>query len=148
MSDAKATHAEREARGWAEFAAALEAIPRERWTDEGVLPGWSVKDLLRHVAGWAEECAEHLVKMRDGTFVDYDEDDAEVDRRNAQFVAQAATMDVDAVWSGLVAARELTRRRWEELPAPAVDKVAIDWFAGETYRHYREHLPELRRFAR
>jgi hypothetical protein len=148
MSDRKADQAASEAEGWAGFLTLLEAIPRDRWTEEGVLPGWSVKDLLHHVNGWMAECAEHLAKMREGTFVDYDEDDAETDGRNAAFVAEAAEMDVDAVWSGLLATRELVLRRWDELPAEAVNTVAIDWFAGETYRHYREHLPELRRFAR
>jgi hypothetical protein len=147
MSDPKAEQSAKEAAGWAGFLAALEPIPRERWTQEGVLPGWSVKDLLQHVSGWMVECTEHLVKMREGTFVDYDEDDAEVDRRNAAFVAEAAAMDVEAVWSGLLATREVVLRRWDEMPDGAVNKVAIDWFAGETYRHYREHLPELRRFA-
>jgi hypothetical protein len=147
MSDAKAAHAAREAEEWAGFLALLQAIPRERWTDEGILPGWSVKDLLHHVNGWMVECTEHLVKMRDGTFVHYDEDDAEVDRRNAGFVREAAAMSVDAVWSGLLETRELVLRRWDELPDAAVNKIAIDWFAGETYRHYEEHLPELRRFA-
>jgi hypothetical protein len=147
VSDLQQEQAALEARGWEEFAALVGAIPRERWMEVGVLPGWSVRDLVRHVAGWMERCVDQLEQMRQGTFVDFDEDDDEVDARNAAFVAEAAAMDVEEVWSGLLAARELVRSGWDRLPVETVDTVAVDWFAGETYRHYEEHLDELRRFA-
>ncbi len=30
---------------------------------------------------------------------------------------------------------------WRELPE--IDEAAVEWFAGETYEHYEEHLPDL-----
>jgi hypothetical protein len=45
------------------------------------------------------------------------------------------------VRSELDAEREVILRRWQELPE--VDDVAVEWFAGETYEHYEEHLPDL-----
>jgi hypothetical protein len=50
-------------------------------------------------------------------------------------------MEVVQVRAALDAAREDVLRRWAELPE--IDEVAIEWFAGETYEHYEEHLPDL-----
>ena len=50
-------------------------------------------------------------------------------------------MDIAAVRAGLDAARETILLRWRELPE--IDEAAVEWFAGETYEHYEEHLPDL-----
>ena len=63
MSDPRAEQAKLEADSWASFEAALEAIPRESWEDAGVLPGWSVKEMLWHMAGWLQKCARRLEEM-------------------------------------------------------------------------------------
>jgi Mycothiol maleylpyruvate isomerase N-terminal domain len=145
MNDLRTEHANRETDNWTQFEQATLAIPRDRWEEPGVLPEWSVKDMLWHVAGWIDECSQHLEKMREGTFTEPEETDDDTDVRNAGFAEAAASMDVNAVWEGLVAARELVRRRWDELPE--VTDTAIEWFAGETYQHYKEHLPDLEKFA-
>ncbi len=98
-----------------------------------------------HVAGWVEECARHLEEMRLGTFEE-PEDSAELtDARNAGFAEAARRMDVVEVRDGLDRLRGLALQRWRDLPV--VDAAAIEWFAGETYEHYEEHLPDLRRFV-
>jgi hypothetical protein len=143
--DARAEHVRREAEVWAEFEGALARIPDERLSDPGALPGWSVKEMLWHVAGWMREAADHLARMREGTYAEPEDSDEITDARNAAFAEQARAMDVAAVRSGLDDARELLLRRWSELPT--ADEVAVEWFAGETYEHYEEHLPDLRRVA-
>ena len=57
------------------------------------------------------------------------------------FAGEAGSLDFASVRSDLDAAREVILRRWQELPG--VDDVAVEWFAGETYEHYEEHLPDL-----
>jgi hypothetical protein len=141
VDDLRAEHAAREADAWEEFEAALERVPAERWSELDVIPGWTVKEMLWHVAGWLTECAEHLEKMAAGTFENYEEDDAATDARNAAFAEAARGMDVDTVRRGLFDARHLVLRRWEDLPE--IDDVAVEWFAGETYEHYDEHLADL-----
>lgn len=145
MSDPRTEHAAREAEVWTEFEQALSAIEPERWEEEGVLPGWTVKDLVWHVAGWVQECAGHLEEMRRGTFEEPEDNDELTDARNAAFAEAARRMDVTEVRDGLARVRALARERWEALPV--VDDAAIEWFEGETYEHYEEHLPDLRRFA-
>ncbi len=143
--DAKIEQAKKEADVWAEFDGALAQIPEERLSDPGALPGWSVKEMLWHVAGWMREAVVQLDRIREGTFQEPEDSDEITDARNAAFAEEARTMDVAAVRAGLEAARELVLTRWEELPM--VDETAVEWFSGETYEHYEEHLPDLRRAA-
>jgi uncharacterized damage-inducible protein DinB len=143
MSDQRADQAKREADSWASFEAALEAIPRERWEDDGVLPGWSVKELLWHMAGWLQKCARRLEEMRTGG--DPLRTGQTVDERNDELAAQARDMTVDAVYRGLIDARALVLEEWVALPN--VDERAISELADETYEHYDEHREDLERFV-
>ena len=141
MNDLRTEHAKRETDAWARFEEATLAIPRDRWDEPGVLPDWTMKEMLWHVAGWLDECAQHVDRMIAGTFEDPGDGDDDTDDRNAAFATEARGMSVDEVWGGLIAARELVRRRWNELPE--ITDRAVEEFASETYLHYREHLPEL-----
>jgi hypothetical protein len=145
MSDARADAVAREAAAWEVFNDALGRIPRERWEEPGVLPGWTVKDLLWHVAGWLRTCAEDLEAMAAGRFVEDDDADDATDVRNAELAAEARDLSVEAVWSGVLEARELVLRRWAELPE--VDSFAAEELASESYEHYEEHVPDLERFV-
>jgi uncharacterized damage-inducible protein DinB len=144
MSDLRTEHAAREAESWARFAAALDRIPRDRWDGSEVLPGWTVKDLLWHMAWWLDKCARNLEHLRTGTGEAAWPAET-VDEVNAKLVAEAEGKTVDAVYEELLASRRLVRTRWEALPD--VDTKAVEEVAGETYEHYDEHLPDLERFA-
>jgi hypothetical protein len=141
MNDLRTEHAKRETDVWTQFEEATLAIPRDRWEIADVLPDWTVKEMLWHVAGWLDECVQHFDQMIAGTFEDPDEGEDDTDERNARFAEQAREMSVDEVWGGLVAARELVHRRWDQLPE--ITDRAVEEFASETYQHYKEHLPEL-----
>jgi uncharacterized damage-inducible protein DinB len=143
MSDPRTEQAKREADSWASFETALEAIPRGSWEDEGVLPGWSVKELLWHMAGWLQKCARRLEEIRTGR--EAARTGQTVDERNDELAAQARTMTVDAVYRGLIDARALVREEWGALPD--VDERAISELADETYEHYDEHREDLERFV-
>ena len=146
MGDRRTDHLAREAEHWTDLERLVLLVPRDRWEAPEILEGWTVKGMLWHVAGWIEEASQHLERMAAGTFVEPDEDEEDdTDDRNAAFAAAAETMDVDAVWNGLLAARDRCRRRWEELPE--VTDRAIEEFASETYQHYKEHIPDLERAA-
>jgi hypothetical protein len=143
--DRRAELAEQEAERWVEFEGVLQTVPQDRWDDPGAVPGWTLKAIVRHVAGWLEDLVTHLEEMRGGTFVDPCESDDVIDARNARFAEQSVSMDADEVWNGLLAARAAALARWAELGT--IDDAAIEWFVGETTEHYEEHLPDLRRVA-
>ena len=111
----------------------------------GVVPDWTVKELVWHVAGWIDECSEHLEKMATGEPEIDEDDDDDTDERNEAFASQAREITTDAVRAGLLASREATRTRWQDLPD--VTDGAIEWFASQTYQHYKEHLADLESFA-
>jgi Mycothiol maleylpyruvate isomerase N-terminal domain len=143
MSDPRTEHAKQEADSWAAFEAALEAIPRSSWEGAGVVPDWSVKELLWHMAGWLQKCARSFEEKR--TCRKTDRSGQTVDERNDELAAQARTMTVDAVYRGLISARALVREEWNALPE--VDERAIRELADETYEHYDEHRADLARFV-
>jgi hypothetical protein len=144
LMEPREENAQQEAEVWAEFETALSRIPQERLSDPGVLGGtWTVIEMLHHVTGWIRECSRHLAAIAAGTFVAPEETDEITDARNAAFAEQARAMDVSQVRAALDAARDEVLRRWAELPE--IDDAAIEWFAGETYEHYEEHLPDLDR---
>jgi hypothetical protein len=145
MSDPRAEAVAREAAAWEAFRASLDRVPRERWEEPGVLPGWTVKDLLWHVAGWLHTCAEDLEAMAAGRFVEEETTDDDTDARNAELAAESRDLSVDDVWAGVLEARELVLGRWAELPEVAA--FAAEELASETYEHYEEHVPDLERFV-
>ena len=145
MSDLRTEHARREAEAWAGFERAVDRVPRERWDESGVLDGWTAKEMLWHVAFWLERCATTLEGRRDPTLADVVAADLSTDERNAELAEEARGMDPDAVWAGVLAARERVRRSWEQLPE--IDEDAIGELAEETYEHYEEHLLDLAKFA-
>ena len=146
MADRRKDHLGREAHVWRDFERLVLMVPRDRWEAPDVLDGWTVKEMLWHVAGWIDEASQHLEQMAAGTFTETDETEVDdTDDRNASFAEAAKTMDPDAVWTGLLAARDRCRQRWDELPE-STDR-AIEEFASETYQHYKDHLPDLERAA-
>jgi uncharacterized damage-inducible protein DinB len=145
MDDRRREYAAKEAEGWATLGAALEAIPRERWTEEGVVPGWSVKHVLRHFTGWIERCASKLQETPEEAAAAEPLTDERMHEMNAGFAAEADGMHVDAAWSGLVDARERLLGVWSSVDQ--IDEAGYTRFAGETFEHYDEHLEELRHFA-
>jgi uncharacterized protein (TIGR03083 family) len=133
----------REAESWARFETALGLVSRERWAEAGVLPGWSVKELLHHMAGWLDKCARNLGRLGRGEGEEPGYDD--IDEVNARLAAEADAMTPEAVLAGLLEARERVLRAWASLPV--VDAGAVEELAGETYEHYDEHALDLARFA-
>jgi hypothetical protein len=146
MSDPRAELADREDAAWEAFEAAVHGVPRARWEDDGVLPGWSVKDVLAHVIGWLERCSDQLEALREGTYVEHDLPDDEVHAMNERFVAAMRDRDADVVWSHVLTARRRLLDQWRTLPE--IDERAADRFGTETFEHYEEHVPELERFTR
>ena len=48
------------------LAEAFEAVPAERRSIEGVVPGWSTQDMIFHCAFWADDAGDVLERMRAG----------------------------------------------------------------------------------
>ena len=88
----------REEEAWAEFVAEVGRVPEHRRGDDGVVPGWSVNDLVFHNGRWAGVAATKLKAIGAS--------------------GSAGEEDPDDVWQGRMSSgqrsrsRCSTRRRW------------------------------------
>lgn len=137
----------REAGAWAVFHDLVGSFSPEQLERPGVnAEGWSVKDVLWHVAHWWDDLTSTLEQLRAGTFAEPPEDDDETDAENAQVLEESRGMSLAEVRVGLDTARARVLAAWATLPEE-VDDVAAKHFLWETTEHYEEHEPDLRRFA-
>lgn len=133
----------REDEGWATLMATVDRVPSERRSTAGVVPGWSVKDLLWHCGRWADWVREPLARISDGT---YDPDrEYPWEQMNEDWARESSEMGWDEVARGAAEMRAGARRAFEELPE--VGEPAAKEFVDETIDHYAEHAEEIARFA-
>jgi hypothetical protein len=129
---------------WEELCAEIERMSDADLEKPGVTPdGWSVKDVMFHIAGWAADCGLQLERIRMGTWTRPDED---VERQNREWFELSRTMDLAVVRAKLAAAR--TRMVAEFATLREVTPDAVEWFEESGPLHYREHLVDLRPWAR
>jgi hypothetical protein len=136
---------EREAAAWAALEDVVDKVPTELRNDPGVVPDWSVHDLVWHCAWWARYSGDNLERIAAGTFVHESHDDAYWDAINARIAKEAKGMTWDQILKGASTARARVRNGLALLPE--VTKDAEKDFAGETFEHYEEHMAEIERFA-
>ena len=134
---------EAEERGWAELTETFGRIPPDRFEDPTLTPdGWSPKDVMFHVAMWADEAATVLGRIAAGT---HREGPLDVDAMNEAWFAESKDMDADFVRLRFAKARVSMREVFKRLDQ--VDRAALEWFDESAAQHYQQHLPDLRAFA-
>ena len=133
---------QREDEAWTAFVDAFSAVPEDRRDERGVVPGWSVHDMVWHCGYWAGFVVDVLGKIGRGEPID---DDQDWDGINERVVEEGRTM----TWDQLIVASERNRERAREAlrALPTLGDEAITEFGGETYEHYEEHTAEVRAFA-
>ena len=126
---------------WGEFVDAFDAISEDARDAEGVVPGWSTKDLVWHCGYWAGYVAGVLEKIGRGEST---EDSQDWDAFNAMVLEDGRAM----TWDEIIVRSEQNRvRAREALQAlSTLTEEAVTEFAGETYEHYNEHAAEIRAF--
>ena len=132
---------ERERASWDAFVSAVQALPEDRREAEGVVPGWSAKDLAWHNGYWAGYVADALEALAAGSPLP----DQDWDALNDQVLADGRAMTWDQIWSRSDEHR--TRARAALQAMPELTDEAVEEFSGETYEHYEEHTAEVRAFG-
>ena len=142
MVESERLLAEEDAR-WRELGAEIERRSDEELEVPGVTPdGWTVKDVMFHIAAWAADCATQLERMRSGTWVRPDED---VERQNREWFELSRTMELDLVRAELAASRSRMVAEFGSLPQVTSD--AQEWFEECGPLHYEAHLRDLRSWS-
>ena len=142
--------------GRREWEAALAAVPEARMTEPGLAGGWTVRDVVAHVA-WSEHEMAGVIRQR--ALVGSPLWALDTDSRNARVVAESRERALDevladerTVWAELLPGLESLTD--EDLEDPArfdrMDQVPgfLPWqiFAGATFRHHREHAGDIARW--
>lgn len=135
---------DKEASSWEALMAAVGRVPQDRRTEPGVVPGWSVADLVWHCGYWADDAARRIGSIAAGK-PDPDDPEAVWQKTNEEVAEQSKAMSWDEVITRSEAARERIRAVVSSLPeiAPAAESE----FSDETFEHYDEHAAEIERFA-
>lgn len=134
----------REAEAWARIDELAGGLTPEELERPGYTPdGWSVKDLMSHVAAWSEYTADVLGEMATGTWDGRDAfaEPGSVDRLNREWFERFRDSDLQDVRS---AWRDSRARLLGSLGALVqVTPDAAEWFEETGPAHYAEHLPDL-----
>jgi hypothetical protein len=135
----------REEAAWAEFVAEVGRVPEHVRGDEGVVPGWSVNDLVFHNGRWAGVAASKLEIIENGSSPGEGDPDEVWQGKNEQWSAESKSMTYQEAMARALEDRE--RARSALLALSEVTDEAASWFIEETYDHYQEHTEEVSRFA-
>ena len=127
-------------RGHRAMREAIGALPPGRW-DEMLPSGWTLKEIVGHLAYWESTIPAFVESLRTGT---PREGGPDVDELNARAAAEARGLSRDEVlcrWDDahaemLEVARNLTE-------AELADETFMKKFEGESYGHYPDHYGDL-----
>ena len=135
----------REEAAWTEFVAEVGRVPEHRRSEGGVVPGWSVNDLVFHNGKWAGVAAEKLGALAASGSTGEDEPDEVWEGKNELWAAESKSMLYQEAMARALEDRE--RARAALLALSDVTDEAASWFKEETFEHYQEHTEEVSRFA-
>jgi hypothetical protein len=134
----------------AALEAALAGLSDARMLEAGVVGAWSIKDLLGHMAFWAQEAAKNteLVKAgRQGQIVRPDTSKA-IDRWNAREQRLRAGRSLAEVRYELEESHQRALAALADLPEERLSLnldggTFLELYALDTYDHYREHTDHI-----
>src|SRR5262245_27774414 len=85
----------REEEHWRSLEAAIGAVAPERRVEPGVVPGWSVRDLVWHCARWSDYAGDMLAAIGAGTYAHEEHPDAFYEDLNDRWAQEAIGVDWD-----------------------------------------------------
>jgi hypothetical protein len=130
---------------WAEFVAEVGRVPEHRRSDGGVVPGWSVTDLVFHNGKWAGVAAVKLEAIGASGSAGEEDSDEVWRGANDRWAEESKSLSYEEAMKSALADREAARNALAALDE--VTDEAASWFKEETFDHYLEHTEEVGRFA-
>jgi uncharacterized protein (TIGR03083 family) len=133
---------------WRDLSAAARGLSEDEMLLPGAVGGWSVKDVLAHIAAWEQEGARRIDEIVRGNgavlaWPNRDEENA----FNAAAIEESAAKSLDEVVKRLEEAHrdfmDMLASFGEEVMLAELEVPAVEWVPGWTYLHYQEHTPEI-----
>lgn len=138
----------REAEGRDRIAGLLDGLTIEQLERPGLTPeGWSIRDLLWHLAVWSEDAARVLREMRASTWdgTDPSLEPGWTDRVNEREFARSRTMGIGEARTAWVEGRRDMLEAFGALEDST--PPAEEWFEESGSTHYGGHIPGLTRWV-
>ncbi len=139
----------------AEFEALLAQFSDEQMLQPALPGGWTAKDALAHVAWWARRGYIVISAVVDGLEPEYSLDESDVDNVNRNTYETNRLRPLAEIRCEEVEAYRALMALVENLPEDVLsDPTRYAWTKGKplsvvvewnTFAHYEEHLPDLRR---
>jgi uncharacterized protein (TIGR03083 family) len=155
MSTDKAATGRELRESWDAIKSLVDSLPEREMTEVPVVEGWTVKDLLGHMAFWAEKAAEDLKLAAADRFAEIETPggDEQVDVWNARESERRKNLSLAQVREEWVRSYEAAAAAFDAVPADKLDIDVKGWtmghrFAEDTYRHYDEHAEQIRAWQR
>src|SRR6266480_394187 len=133
----------------------LASLDKTQYSTEGVIPGWSIKDMLAHIASWHHRLLAWLdaaVRNQEPTISGPDNVE-EMNALNAQFYQENKSRPLDEVLADFLTTHQqimdiVQAMPEEDLMSPhrfawSQGKPLWHLIAGDTFEHYEEHLAQI-----
>ncbi len=140
---------------WEGLGSAVDSFSDMELEQPGVVESWSIKDLLGHIAFWADKAAADLRHIAGGRPQDVQVAGSEMavdewNKREQKARQGKSLADMREEWlqSFQAAMAALAAFPAERLQENVKGATALARFAGDTYEHYREHLEHLNAWRR
>jgi hypothetical protein len=140
---------------YAALEAILASLDKTQYFTEGVIPGWSLKDILAHIASWQHRLLKWLeaAVRNEEPAISGPNNVKEMDALNAQFYQENKALPLDEVLTDFRTTHQhimdiVQAMPEEDLLNPhrfAWSKGEPLWksIAGDTYEHYQEHTAQI-----
>lgn len=134
----------------AAFVDALEAVDLELVTVPGVVENWSVRDLVVHVAFWAEHATRALALASAARGAEFAYDTGQTDAMNARLLEEARSISPSAAIERESAAYDALAAAVDGLDQALLDErlgsgdTVEEVIVYDGPEHYREHTEHLR----
>lgn len=133
----------------------LASLDEKYYLREGVIPGWSIKDILAHINSWHHR----LLKVLEAAL--HNEEPSisgpanveEMDKLNAQFYQENKSLPLNEVLANFHTSYQHIFDMVQAIPEEdLLDPHRFAWtqngplwqaIAGDTYEHYQEHLIQI-----
>jgi hypothetical protein len=133
----------------------LAPLDKTQYLIEGIIPGWSIKDILAHIHSWHHRLLtvlEAATRNQQPSLSGPDNVD-ELDKLNAQFYQENKALSLDEVLAEFHTSYQHIFNMVQTMPEEdLVNPHRFAWtqggplwqaIAGDTYEHYQEHLIQI-----
>ena len=140
---------------WNELRAVIDSMSEKEMLEPGVTEDWSVKDLLGHIAFWANRAANTLTEVAAGRAdqVPGPETEGEIDEWNAREAAARKGKSLGELREDWERAHAAARAALEAFPEdklgePFKERTVVFSFGADTFAHYQEHASQIKAWLR